>query len=99
MRNESKKPPKPEQFLSVRAIAEELFISERSVWRLVENGELPVHDFGSSTRVKREALDTYIKLSRRLQDIATDECADEEGDPSAESEIKENNSARRRDSS
>lgn len=60
-------PPRPKRkaFLSVREVAEELGISERSAWRLVEQGELPVHEFGGSTRVKREDLDAYVERCRR----------------------------------
>lgn len=52
------------RFLSMRGVAAELGISERSAWRLIEKGELPVHRFGASTRVKREDLDAYIMKSR-----------------------------------
>lgn len=58
-------PTKRKAFLPVREVADELGISERSAWRLVEQGELAVHQFGASTRVKREDLDEYIERSRR----------------------------------
>jgi excisionase family DNA binding protein len=53
------------QFLKVPEVAEELNVGERSAWRLIEDGELPTHRFGNSTRVKREDLDEYIRRSRR----------------------------------
>lgn len=54
-----------EKFLKIREVADELGISERSVWRLIEDDELPTHRFGSSTRIKRSDLDDYIKRCRR----------------------------------
>ena len=53
------------QFLKVPEVAEELNVGERSVWRLIEDEELPTHRFGNSTRVKREDLDEYIRRSRK----------------------------------
>ncbi len=57
--------PKGDPFLTIRRVADELGISERSVWRLIEDGDLPAHKFGSSTRIRRSDLDDYIKRSRR----------------------------------
>lgn len=54
------------RFIRIAQVAEELDISERSAWRLIEQGELPVHGFGGSTRVKREDLDAYIERCRRI---------------------------------
>lgn len=65
MAEKSNSQSKSKSFLSVREAAEELGKSERSGWRLVEQGELPVHEFGGSTRVKRDDLDAYIARSRR----------------------------------
>lgn len=53
------------KFLTIRQVAEELGVSERSVWRRIEDEELPRYQFGSSTRVKREDLDAYIDKNRR----------------------------------
>jgi excisionase family DNA binding protein len=79
MCEEPPRPPKRTRFLSIREVAEELGISERSAWRLVEQGELPVHQFGSSTRVKREDLDAYIERCRRRRDPQPDEDDGEAG--------------------
>jgi excisionase family DNA binding protein len=62
----------------MREVADELGISERSAWRLVEHGELSVHQFGASTRVKREDLDAYIERSRRHGGAEADHDEDEE---------------------
>ncbi len=80
MCDEPPRPPKRKRFLNIREVAEELGVSERSAWRLVEQGELPVHQFGASTRVKREDLDAYIERCRRKQEQPPNE--DESDEPS-----------------
>jgi excisionase family DNA binding protein len=65
MCHESPQALKRRRFANMREVAEELGISERSAWRLVGQGELPSHQFGNSTRIKREDLDAYIDRSRR----------------------------------
>jgi excisionase family DNA binding protein len=82
MRDEPPRPPKRKRFLRMREVAEELGISERSAWRLVAQGELPVHQFGASTRIKREDLDAYVQRCRRNQDAPSDEG---DGEPPVES--------------
>ena len=52
-------------FLTIKETAEELRVSERSVWRWVEDGALPVHKFCSSTRVSQKDLNDYINRSKR----------------------------------
>lgn len=70
MRSNSNTPRQPtrKQFLTVSEVAQELGISERSVWRLIEQGVLPVYNFGGSTRIKRADLDTYIAQSKRPEE-------------------------------
>ena len=65
MRKDKPDGPKGDPFLTIRQVAVELGISERSVWRLIEDGDLPTHKFGSSTRIRQSDLDDYIKRSRR----------------------------------
>jgi excisionase family DNA binding protein len=63
-------------FGSISGAADELGISERSIWRLIEAGELPTHKFGASTRIRRADLDAYIERSRRgpiIKKISTDD--------------------------
>jgi excisionase family DNA binding protein len=64
----------------MREVADELGISERSAWRLVELGELPVYHFGACTRVKREDLDAYIERSRRQRNLQDDDGGEEPPD-------------------
>ena len=59
--------PKTNRFFKIREVAEELGISERAAWRLIEQGELASHGFGGSTRVRRDDLDAYIARSRRTK--------------------------------
>jgi excisionase family DNA binding protein len=70
------------KFLTIQEVADELGISERSVWRLIEEGELLSHKFGASTRVKREDLDAYIDRSRRHPDTTVQDGADDEDESS-----------------
>lgn len=46
--------------LTVPEVAEELRISERSVWNLIRTGELPSIKVGGTRRVVRDALDAYV---------------------------------------
>jgi excisionase family DNA binding protein len=53
------------KFLKIPEVAEELNKSERSVWRLIEDGDLPSYLFGDSRRVSREDLYDYINRCRK----------------------------------
>lgn len=64
-------------FLRIRDVSDKLDVSDRSVWRLVEDGQLPVHKFGSSTRIRRKDLDAYIDRCR-YQRNKVDEKRDEQ---------------------
>ncbi len=64
-KDENGKPSRKAKYLTVPQVAEELQVSERKVWSLIEEEELKVHDFGNSTRVSRADLDDYIARSRR----------------------------------
>jgi excisionase family DNA binding protein len=55
------------KFLTVREVAEELNISERSAWRLIEDGELPSYLFEGCRRVKRQDLEEYIMRCLQLE--------------------------------
>jgi excisionase family DNA binding protein len=69
---------KRRHFSTIPEVAEELGISERSAWRLVQQGMLPTHQFGNSTRVKREDLDAYIEHCRRPDRHAEDDEPEDE---------------------
>jgi len=53
------------KFLKIPEVAEELNKSVRSVWRLIEEGELRSHLFRDSRRVSREDLYEYINRCRK----------------------------------
>lgn len=46
--------------LTVPEVAEELRLSDRTVWKLIRDGKLPSVKVGGGRRIVREALDTYI---------------------------------------
>lgn len=84
MRHQPSRPLKKNRFLTLREVAEELGISERSAWRLVEQDKLPAHEFGASTRVSREDLDGYIENSRRQRDAIPPDDTSDDGEPPAD---------------
>lgn len=48
-------------FLSVADVAEVLYVSKMTVYRMVENGELPALKINKRTyRIRQEDLDAYI---------------------------------------
>ena len=48
-------------FLSVADVAEVLYVSKITVYRMVENGELPALKINKRTyRIRQEDLDAYI---------------------------------------
>ena len=51
--------------LTVEDAAERLCLSTRTVHRLLDNGELPKHQFLRSVRISQDDLDNYIARSRK----------------------------------
>jgi excisionase family DNA binding protein len=54
----------PRKFLTVPDVAEELNVSVRKVWTVIEDRLLKTHKFGHSRRISREDLNDYIAKSR-----------------------------------
>lgn len=55
-------------FLSVADVAEVLYVSKMTVYRMVENGDLPALKINKRTyRIRQEDLDAYIaaNMTRR----------------------------------
>jgi excisionase family DNA binding protein len=52
------------QFFTVRAIAEQLDVSPRTVHRWIKNNELVVHRVGRSVRVSAADLNQFIEARR-----------------------------------
>ncbi len=46
---------------TVGETAEHLHVSERTVWRLIANGDLPVVRFGGTVRVRPEDREAFIR--------------------------------------
>ena len=57
-------PPRRRKFLTIPQFAEKLGLSERKVWREIEEGRIKVHRFGNSTRISDDDGDDYIRGSR-----------------------------------
>ena len=51
-------------FLTIPQVAEELQVSERTVWRWIRNKELIVHRHGRWVRVHRDEQERFLKLAR-----------------------------------
>jgi excisionase family DNA binding protein len=49
----------PVPFLTVKDIAVEFQVSERTVWRWIDAGELVVHRFGHAVRIAPADRDTF----------------------------------------
>jgi excisionase family DNA binding protein len=57
--------PRTPRFFTVVDVAEILSLSPRSVRRLIDDKQLPVHKFGRAVRIAEDDLRTFI-ASRRL---------------------------------
>jgi excisionase family DNA binding protein len=51
-------------FFTIPDVAELLSLSARSVRRLIEHGQLPVHRFGGAVRIAEADLRTYVATHR-----------------------------------
>lgn len=51
-------------FLTIPQVAEELQVSERTVWRWIKDKELIVYRHARWTRLHRDELDRFLKLAR-----------------------------------
>lgn len=57
----------PEEILTLRQVAEYLKVTERTLYRLVQEGQLPAFKVGNSWRFRRDDLDRWItKQARNL---------------------------------
>lgn len=57
--------PMSEKFYSVPRVAELLGVSERSVWRWLDQRELIAHRFGRSVRISEEHLRAFLAKNRQ----------------------------------
>jgi excisionase family DNA binding protein len=61
--NRSKSTPAP-RLMSVAAVALQLDVSQKTVRRLIEDGELPIHRIGRQIRISEPDLAAFIARSR-----------------------------------
>ncbi|HOP78929.1 MAG TPA: helix-turn-helix domain-containing protein [Armatimonadota bacterium] len=75
-----------ERLLTAKQVAEYLNVSERTVWRLIDSGELPHIKIGKqTTRIKPEDLEAYVNRQRRgkaSESESDSESEDDERKPS-----------------
>ena len=50
----------PEEILTIREVADYLKITERTLYRLVQDGRLPAFKVGNSWRFRRADIDAWI---------------------------------------
>lgn len=62
-----KAPSKPSTFFTSRQIAQQLQVSERTVRRWIDKGDLTAHRLGRVVRVSARDLEVFLAL-RRLAD-------------------------------
>ena len=55
----------PEDILTIREVADYLKITERTLYRLVQEGKLPAFKVGNSWRFRREDLERWISEQSR----------------------------------
>lgn len=53
-----------QKLLTVRACAEDLQVSTKTVYRAVWSGALPAHRVGGRLRISPEAIETYLAARR-----------------------------------
>jgi excisionase family DNA binding protein len=58
----------PEDILTIREVADYLKVTERTLYRLVQEGKLPAFKVGNSWRFRREDLDRWISEQSRGTD-------------------------------
>lgn len=63
-KQEKTPPPRRRKFMTIPEFAEKLSVSERKIWREIEDGRIKVHRFGNSTRIADDDGDDYIRGSR-----------------------------------
>lgn len=57
-------PNEPIRWLSTRDAANKLGITTRTLYRLIDDGQVPAHKFGRVIRLKEADIDAFIASSR-----------------------------------
>lgn len=63
----------PEDILTIREVADYLKVTERTLYRLVQEGKLPAFKVGNSWRFRREDLERWISEQSRGTDTNREE--------------------------
>lgn len=70
------------KWLSTREAAGELGITTRTLYRLIDSGQVPAYKFGRVIRLKAEEVDAFVERSRiapgELEHLYGDSGVDEE---------------------
>ena len=70
------------RWLSTREAAGELGITTRTLYRLIDSGQVPAYKFGRVIRLKAEEVDAFVERSRiapgELEHLYADSGGDEE---------------------
>lgn len=51
-------------WLSTRAAAEQLGITTRTLYRLIDSGQLPAYKFGRVIRLKQDEIEAFVQSAR-----------------------------------
>jgi excisionase family DNA binding protein len=55
----------PNEFTTIRELAERLKVNMETVRRLIKKGELPIYKIGKSVRIRLTDVEEYLKRTRR----------------------------------
>ncbi len=70
------------EWMSTREAAGELGITTRTLYRLIDSGQLPAYKFGRVIRLKADEVDAFVERSRiapgDLEHLYADSGSDEE---------------------
>ena len=58
------RPPLPPQLLSIGDVADTLQVSDKTVRRWIERGEMPIHRVGRQIRISAADLATFVRARR-----------------------------------
>ncbi len=59
-----------QEFSTVKELAKLLKVTERTVFRLIERGEIAVHRIGRVKRFRRDDIEAYLRRARSGDDAS-----------------------------
>jgi excisionase family DNA binding protein len=63
-------PARIEEILTIRDVADYLKVTQRTLYRLVQEGKLPAFKVGNSWRFRRDDLNRWISDQQKLRNAA-----------------------------